>query len=153
MIQILTALLNFSESNHPPCVSSFPTSPSDVYLSLYSSPSFPAHLNYTMPAPKVKATSSNGSAASKSKGSKSGNGISTPVPVPPTTEEHLENGASTSSGRPDKAVYDAEQEKLKKDIDNAQAKLVCHVCISVMWLLISDSHTAVCCKRKNIASY
>jgi uncharacterized coiled-coil DUF342 family protein len=72
-----------------------------------------------MPAPKVKATASNGSTASKSKAGKSSNGTSTPVP-PSTTEEHQDTG---HTGRPDKAVYDGEQEKLKKDIDNAQAKL------------------------------
>jgi hypothetical protein len=77
-----------------------------------------------MPAPKVKAAPSGAGATKTSKGGKSSSGTSTPVAPSPAADEN-ETGPAASSGRPDKAAYDAEQEKLKKDIDAVQAKLVC----------------------------
>ncbi len=34
---------------------------------------------------------------------------------------------SLSSGKPDKSAYDAEQQRIKADVDALQEKLVCHV--------------------------
>ncbi|EIN10624.1 hypothetical protein PUNSTDRAFT_64698 [Punctularia strigosozonata HHB-11173 SS5] len=68
-----------------------------------------------------KTPTANGS-SSKSKGSKPAtNGSATP-----TTEEVADSfkfTAPATSNRPDKAVYDAEQEKLKKEIESLQTKL------------------------------
>lgn len=35
--------------------------------------------------------------------------------------------SSSSSGKPDKAAHDAEQQRIKGEIDALQEKLVCHV--------------------------
>lgn len=80
--------------------------------------------------PKAKAAvTSNGAPKSKAgKSSTTSTGTSTPVP-PPMTEEHQDATAvaPTGQGRPDKAIYDTEQENIKKEIDAVQAKLVCHL--------------------------
>lgn len=64
-----------------------------------------------------------GGAIKKSKSSASSTGTSTPV----TTVASLsapEHPTTYGSGRPDKAVYDAEQSKIKAEIDALQSKLV-----------------------------
>lgn len=71
-----------------------------------------------MPAPQVKKSVSADTAAPKAKGGKSSTGTSTPVP--PVEDA----SAAITSGKPDKAAYDTEQEKIKRDIDAAQTKLV-----------------------------
>lgn len=113
-----------------------------------------------MPASKVKtAAPADGAAgASKAKGgaksSRSGTGTSTPIPPPQADELHETTATSTGLGRPDKVAYDAEQEKIKKEIDTVQVKLVClthtHLFEFDFTKLI---RVAVCCEGQNIAGY
>jgi len=71
-----------------------------------------------MPAPKTKsASTANGTAKGKTP---STSGTATPV----TEKDTSENLASFAGGRPDKKVYDAEQTRIKSEIDALQAKLV-----------------------------
>lgn len=82
-----------------------------------------------MPAPKTKTASANG-AAGKGKPTKplpspAASGTVTPIP-PPKVDEQLDTAAAAvHAGRPDKAVYDAEQDGVKKEIEALQVKLVC----------------------------
>lgn len=77
-----------------------------------------------MPAPKAKAAATTTTTVPKSKAPKSGtSGTSTPTTAEP--QDATPAAFTGSGGRPDKAVYDAEQEKLKKDIDALNAKMVC----------------------------
>ena len=72
------------------------------------------------PAAKSKGAAANG-AAPKAKAQKpesSTNGTTTPV------HESVKDNAGSTSGKPDKAAYDAEQDQLKKSIDALQVKLV-----------------------------
>jgi hypothetical protein len=83
------------------------------------------------PKAKVAAASNGATGAPKSKGGKSSTtstGTATPIPLS-TTEERQEAATTspTGQGRPEKAAYDAEQEKIKKDIDAVQVKLVCYL--------------------------
>jgi hypothetical protein len=80
-----------------------------------------------MPASKTKAAPTNG-AAPKAKGSKStpaSTGTSTPVPTSTPLDTSDQVTATGGFGKPEKAVYDAEQDRIKAEIDNIQAKLVC----------------------------
>ncbi len=68
----------------------------------------------TSNAPKTKATSTNGSRANTA----------------PKTEKKdtSEQSAVSSRGRPDKAAYDAEQTRIRQEMDSLQPKLVsCHL--------------------------
>ncbi|KDQ64520.1 hypothetical protein JAAARDRAFT_683996 [Jaapia argillacea MUCL 33604] len=75
-------------------------------------------------APKIKTAPSNGSApkGKPAKASPSTSGTSTPVVATPH-EDLAKAALVTGHGRPDKGTYDAEQEKLKKEIDALQIKL------------------------------
>ncbi|KAH9482669.1 hypothetical protein JR316_0004769 [Psilocybe cubensis] len=73
-----------------------------------------------MPAPKSK-TASNANGAPKGK-TASTSGTATPVSATTGEKETLDQLA-TYAGRPDKNVYDAEQAKIKSEIDALQAKL------------------------------
>lgn len=49
--------------------------------------------------------------------------------------------SSSSAGKPDKAANDAEQQRIKADIDALQEKLVCHVsrlCLLLLTSVISN---------------
>lgn len=70
-------------------------------------------------APKSKPASANG-AAKKPKADTS-SGTATPTVSTAETHEFVVYG----SGKPEKALYDAEQNKIKAEIDALQAKLVC----------------------------
>jgi hypothetical protein len=72
-------------------------------------------------APKSKANGA-GALAKSEKATPSASGTSTPIP----------DAAASSSGglgKPDKAAYDAEQDQLRKKIDEIQAKLVRAACL------------------------
>jgi len=72
-----------------------------------------------MPAAKTKSTTTGG-AAPKAKAPK-------PPSVAVTASQDTSEATPTSaswSGKPDKAAYDAEQEKIKTSIDGLQVKLV-----------------------------
>ena len=72
-------------------------------------------------APKSKAAATNGASKKPQSAAPSG----TASPSPSTVEVSQEFVFATySSGKPDKAVYDAEQNKIKAEIDAVQAKLV-----------------------------
>ncbi|KAH7914348.1 hypothetical protein BJ138DRAFT_1133450 [Hygrophoropsis aurantiaca] len=73
-----------------------------------------------MPPTQTKSAASNGSA--KPKGSKS-TPASTVTSSPKATEQDQGPASVSGSGRPDKATYDAEQEKIKSEIDSLQTKL------------------------------
>lgn len=80
------------------------------------------------PKAKAAAASNGATGAPKSKGSKSGTtSAGTSTPVPPEERQESTASASTGLGKPEKSAYDAEQEKIRKDIDAVQAKLVCHL--------------------------
>ena len=71
-----------------------------------------------MPPPSKP--TSNGTAKGKSsKNTQSTSGSTTPIP---NANQNVEE--PTASGKPDKAAYDAEQEKIKSEIEALQAKLV-----------------------------
>lgn len=74
-----------------------------------------------MPAPKSK-TASNANGAPKGK-TASTSGTATPVSTT-TAEKDILDQLATHAGRPDKNVYDAEQVKIKSEIDALQVKLV-----------------------------
>ncbi|KIJ70555.1 hypothetical protein HYDPIDRAFT_23652 [Hydnomerulius pinastri MD-312] len=71
-----------------------------------------------MPAQKTKSAPANGSA----KGVK-GTPASTVPPSPVSKAGEVDHATTSGSGRPDKAAYDTEQEKIKSEIDSLQAKL------------------------------
>lgn len=76
-------------------------------------------------APKAKANGSANGAAAKAKPAKaptpspSASGTATPLPT-----EDVKLGSAQRTGRPDKVAYDAEQERLKKEIAELQEKMV-----------------------------
>jgi hypothetical protein len=74
-----------------------------------------------MPAAKSKVAESNGSTVKGNASSTSG--TTTPVSMvdKKDTSDHL---ASLAAGKPDKKVYDAEQDRIKSEIDALQVKLV-----------------------------
>ncbi|KAI0796641.1 hypothetical protein C8Q75DRAFT_845999 [Abortiporus biennis] len=75
-------------------------------------------------AKSQSASTSNGGAIKKSKSSTSStNGTTTPVP--PSTQDGSEHSSLVTygPGRPDKKIYDSEQERIKKEIDAVQVKL------------------------------
>jgi hypothetical protein len=73
-----------------------------------------------MPPQKAKPAAASNSAGKKGKGATSvPPGTGAPVPKDAPAEAAL-----TGVGKPDKAAYDLEQEKIKADIDVLQAKLV-----------------------------
>ncbi|KAH7929454.1 hypothetical protein BV22DRAFT_1080930 [Leucogyrophana mollusca] len=73
-----------------------------------------------MPAAKTKSAPSNGSA--KPKGTKS-TPASTVTSSPKAPEQDQGTASFSASGKPDKAAYDAEQERIKSEIDSLQTKL------------------------------
>lgn len=75
-----------------------------------------------MPAAKTKAAPAT-NAPSKGKSSAANSGASTPVSTT-DKKDTPEVLAKLAGGKPDKKAYDAEQERLRKDIDALQAKLV-----------------------------
>jgi hypothetical protein len=89
----------------------------------------------------VKAKSATAAAAAKGKGAKSPpstNGTSTLVSV--TNLDTSETTLTGGSGKPDKAAYDAEQEKTKSEIDALQVKLVSACFLSSK---LPNTHTGV----------
>ena len=73
--------------------------------------------------PKIKNTQSNSSAKGKqSKSSPSASGTTTPIP--PHDESDPKTLTTGRVTRPDKAAYDAEQNKLKKEIEALEVKMV-----------------------------
>ncbi|KAG5652438.1 hypothetical protein H0H81_005034 [Sphagnurus paluster] len=74
-----------------------------------------------MPAPKSKAAPATNGSAAKAKAS-STNGTTTPVSIA-DKKDTSDPLAAFASGRPDKKVHDAEQDKIKKEIDVLQLKL------------------------------
>ncbi|KAG9317288.1 hypothetical protein JVU11DRAFT_1484 [Chiua virens] len=71
-----------------------------------------------MPASKAKSASANGSGSVPK--SNKGTPASTVPPSPVSKPLETDPTAKTSSGKPDRAAYDAEQDKLKSDIDILQ---------------------------------
>lgn len=71
-----------------------------------------------MPAAKSKVAESNGSTAKSST-----SGTATPVSTG-DKKDTSDNLTSLAAGKPDKKVYDAEQERIKLEIDALQVKLV-----------------------------
>ncbi|KAH0839747.1 hypothetical protein J3R83DRAFT_687 [Lanmaoa asiatica] len=69
---------------------------------------------------KAKSASTNGSASGKTT---RGTPASTVPPSPVSKPLETDRTVTNSSGRPDKNAYDAEQERLKSEIDTLQAKL------------------------------
>jgi hypothetical protein len=78
-----------------------------------------------MPAPKTKSApnSSGGSAKGKAP-STTTNGTTTPIPQTEKPEMLEQTPVLVVTGKPDKNVYDAEQDKIKTEIDSLQVKLV-----------------------------
>lgn len=75
-------------------------------------------------ATKTKAPKSDNSVAKGKTASTSG--TATPVSAV-EKKDNLELLAPVTSGKPDKKVYDAEQEKIKLEIEGLQGKLVCRI--------------------------
>ncbi|KAF8222177.1 hypothetical protein L208DRAFT_617497 [Tricholoma matsutake] len=73
-----------------------------------------------MPAAKSKVAESNGSAAKGNASSASGTATPVSTAEKKDTSDHL---ASLPLGKPDKKLYDAEQDKIKSEIDALQVKL------------------------------
>ena len=71
-----------------------------------------------MPAPKGTQATANGSASGKQ------TPASTVPPSPVSKPLETDRAVTHSSGKPDKNAYDADQEKLKSEIDALQTKLV-----------------------------
>ena len=95
----------------------------------------------------AKTKHANGAGKKTKQSAPSSTGTSTPVTPTHTTPE-LSSAfefVTYGSGRPDKALYDAEQNKIKSDIDAAQAKLVriaqthANYSISTTQWFVSDS--------------
>lgn len=101
-----------------------------------------------MPASKAKSASANGSASGKTtKGTPASTVPPSPVSKPLETDHVVTNG----SGRPDKSAYDAEQERLKSEIDVVQVKLV--RCIPVVVPAVADPIFKGRRPRENNLSY
>lgn len=99
--------------------------PHPYYLSLpRPSPYITTDYKQSM-APKAKANGSANGAVAKAKPAKaptpspSASGTATPLP-----SEDVKSGSAQRTGRPDKAAYDVEQERLKKEIAELQEKMV-----------------------------
>lgn len=94
-------------------------------------------LSSTMSAPKSKTTSnSNGTAKGKTA---STSGTATPVSTiaDKDSADHL---VVSAGGKPDKALYDSEQARVKSEIDALQAKLVSVVvCDCILWFNLDFS--------------
>ncbi|KAG5724339.1 hypothetical protein E4T56_gene16034 [Termitomyces sp. T112] len=76
-----------------------------------------------MPVAKTKAASATNNTAPKGKSSAANSGTSTPVSTTDKKETTAEVLTKLAGGKPDKKAYDAEQERLKKEIDALQVKL------------------------------
>jgi hypothetical protein len=76
-----------------------------------------------MPPSKSKAVKADGTAKAKNSNSRSASGTSTPVPSNVATKDTSEV-PPVPTGKPDKAAYDAEQDKIKAEIDTLQTRLV-----------------------------
>ena len=78
-----------------------------------------------MPAAKSKVAGSNGSTAKGNTSSTSGTATPASTVDKKDTSDHL---VSLTAGKPDKKVYDAEQDRIKSEIDALQVKLVSCSC-------------------------
>jgi len=80
-----------------------------------------------MSSGKAKTASTNGASKKGKSAAPPANGKASPAPTATTTATHDEaehaSGATHGTGRPDKSLYDAEQDKIKKEIDALQLKL------------------------------
>ena len=76
-----------------------------------------------MPAPVAKSKSTGSSGKGKTPAST--NGTTTPVSTAPSEKKTISDAsAPTAGGKPDKSKFDAEQQRLKTEIDALQLKLV-----------------------------
>lgn len=73
-------------------------------------------------APKSKPASNNTAAKEKPSVPSPVNGSATPVPV--AAKDEATEAQSSAVSRPDRKAYDADQERIKVEIDALQAKLV-----------------------------
>lgn len=87
-------------------------------------------------APAAKSKPTNGSAAKTKPSAASTNGTTTPVSV--SASEKKDTSEIPTGGKPDKKLYDAEQERIKGDIDALQVKIVRQSYCSVIILLYSN---------------
>jgi len=76
-------------------------------------------------------------AKSTANGTKKPEGPTAQDNSPPVASAPVLAPSSSSSGKPDKAVLDAELQKIKAEIDVLQEKLVCHVSRLCLLLLIA----------------
>lgn len=83
-------------------------------------------------APAAKSKPANGSAAKAKPSAASTNGTTTPVSVAASEKKDT---SEVHTGKPDKKLYDAEQERIKGDIDALQVKIVRQSHSSVFILL------------------
>ena len=90
--------------------------------------------------PASKAASANGSTSGKTT---KGTPASTVPPSPVSKPLDADRAVTHGSGKPDKNAYDAEQERLKSEIDALQAKLVrcIPVVTSVQWPIVFSQGT------------
>ena len=82
-------------------------------------------------APKTKAAPTNGAKSAPSKEAAAPKPSVSPAPASGTETPLVD--ANGPIAKPDKAAYDAEQDKLRKEIEVQQAKLVrmrWHVCVA-----------------------
>ena len=59
----------------------------------------------------------------------------------------------SSSGKPDKAVYDAEQQRIKDEIDLLQGKLVRRVSRLCLFSVFNTKRCPDCCEGENLIRY
>jgi hypothetical protein len=80
-------------------------------------------------APKAKKTQKATGATVNGKGDKPTPPTDSPTKSLPVTtgQEEGEGKATTGTGKPDQAAYQAEQDRLKSEIDALQVKLVWHL--------------------------
>ena len=84
--------------------------------------------------PKAKSTA-NGT--KKSEGPTTQDNSNSPVASAPVLAP-----SPSSSGKPDKSAHDAEQQRIKSEIDALQEKLVCHVshlCLLLLTAVVSNN--------------
>lgn len=99
-----------------------------------------------MPASKAKTASANGSASGKT------TQVTPASTVPPSpVSKSLDRAVTNSSGKPDKSVYDVEQERLRSEIEALQAKLV--RCTSVVIGIVADRIFTGRHPRENIVGH
>lgn len=96
-------------------------------------------------APKTK-PAANGSAKSAAA---STNGTTTPVSVA-EKKDTSDAVPAAVGGKPDKQVYDAEQDRIKKEIDTLQTKLASNLLYTVSCILM---HAIVRCAGEDLADH